>query len=293
MKTLYTLSTIVLLGLATSATAQDFINGDLDGTIRAVSDLPDDWQNVSDLDPACHADASFKATPDLTDESGIGSRFGILGTPYSGHSFISGLDAGPDEHHEGIQQTLTGLIPGQYYRIHFYQAVIKQENALDTSGSWAVYKDRKLIDISSLSTSHVAYDSLGTEWDKRSMAFEATSTTHLIKFLPHDDDNVFNDSDEDGYLRMGIDAISLEELLDFELQQDLELSLYPNPSLGDFTVSTDLENYQLTICDAAGRTIFNQMGCSYITRVNIDQRGVFMVMIKTDDQYAVKREVIQ
>lgn len=292
MKTLYLLPTAAFMCFALNSTAQDFVNGDLEGIPTGVSVIPDGWENVPWTDEACHADDNIVSTPDLTNESAL-IKYGITGTAQSGSTFMSGLEAGPDKHHEGIQQTLRDLIPGQEYRINFYQAVVKQAAALDTAGAWAVYQDNKLIGITNLSRSNDSYEEVDLKWDKRSVDFEATKEFHTIKFLPWDDDNVFNDDDQDGFLRMGIDNISLEELIDTEIIKELELSLYPNPTLDQFTVQTDLLDYELIIMDMSGKTIFNRVHCTGRQQMSLDQRGVFMVMIKTEDQYAVERIVIQ
>ncbi|MBD3638918.1 MAG: T9SS type A sorting domain-containing protein [Crocinitomicaceae bacterium] len=295
MKTLYTFLGVVLIGTGTHTFSQDFINGDLEGdkNIPEVSYLPDGWQAISHTDVICRANEAYKATPDLTSSIPLPSSVTIVGTPQSGETFISALDFGPGWHHEGIQQKLTGLIPGTVYRIHFYQAVIKQNNALDTSGSWMVYQDDHMIGVSSVSSSQESFSSEKTKWDKRSMEFTATAESHVIKFLPVDDDNVYNHDKEDGNLRMGIDNIYLEEVIDLELTQDLEMTLFPNPTLDQFFVKTDLEKYDMTIMDLAGRIVYQQQNCSYQMPVELDQRGVFLVRIQTQDQFAVRRIVIQ
>lgn len=293
MKTIYTLSAIALIGTSMIASAQQFNNGDLEGEVHDISDLPGGWEAVPFTDLACRADEPFKATPDLTNYEGLPTTVDISGTPQSGETFVSALDFGPGWHHEGIQQQVSGLIPGQVYRITFYQAVIKQDNALDTSGSWAVYLDNDLLEISSVSSSQISSSSRDTEWEKRSIEFKATAESHLFKFLPVDDDNVYNHHGLDGNLRMGIDNISMEELTDFEYTEDLQMSVYPNPTLDRFTVKTDLEKYDLIIMDTAGRIVYYRQNCSYLTAVELEQRGVFMVKIKTDTQFAVDRIVIQ
>jgi Secretion system C-terminal sorting domain len=294
MNKFYTLTMLTLLcGAGITTSAQNFQNGDLEGDIHGVSSLPSDWQAIPFTDIACRANESYKATPDLTNYDGLPTSVDISGTPQSGGTFISALDFGPGWHHEGIQQKLTRLIIGQVYRVHFYQSVIKQDNALDTSGSWAVYMDNQLLGISSVTSSLENFASRDTKWEKRSIEFEATSESHLIKFLPADDDNVYNHNSEDGNLRMGIDNISLEELVDFEMIKELEMSIFPNPTLDQFNVKTDLEKYDLTIMDTAGRIVLYKKNCSYMTSIELELRGVFMVKIQTQDQFAVRRVVIQ
>lgn len=294
MKVFYTLTTMAFVGLfSLYSNAQNLENGDLEGEITGVSNIPNGWQAIPFTDMICRANEPYKATPDLTNADGVPSSVTISGTAHSGETFISALDFGPGWHHEGIQQRVTGLIPGQVYQITFYQAVIKQENALDTSGSWAVYMDNGMIDISSVSTSLDSYESVETKWDKRTIQFKAKSESHLLKFIPVDDDNVYNHDSQDGNLRMGIDDISIEEVVDGEIVDELDMLVYPNPTLDQFTVQTDLEKYTMTIIDAAGRIILQQQNCSYNTPVELDQRGVFLVKIQTETQFAVRRVIIQ
>lgn len=193
---------------ALNAIGQNFSNADLEGNM-GMSATPPDWFVVSSSDPVCQAYNNMAATPDVTGLQGPVPSLGITGAPYSGNSFVSGLISGiPGAHHqEGIRQTVNGLTPGKQYTISFYQAVVKQNNQLDPSGSWGVYVDNQLLEISIPSTSNLAFDDPSLLWEERSIPFIPTNSVHSIKFLPMDDDPsqlVPNES-----LRMGIDHLSL------------------------------------------------------------------------------------
>lgn len=193
--------------------AQTFINADLDGPLVTTSSIqPFNWTNVPFTDPVCLALEAIRATPDLTDLTGPEMSYGLAGNPYSGNSFISGLHSEfnpATPYHEGIQQTVTGLTAGEGYLVVFQQTVVKQGNALDTSGSWMVYGDNDLLGISEPSTSDLPFNSLMLVWEERNIGFVAANNSITFKILPWDDDTnqVFSDTDPAGGLRMGIDSI--------------------------------------------------------------------------------------
>ena len=198
---------IFLFFLVGRLLSQDFLNTDLDGIISGSSSLPFNWENVPFDDVTCTAELANGATPDLTDLFGPESITGVLGNPYSGNTFVSGVVA--DSFQEGIMQTVSGFNPNTTYSINFQQSVVKQINGLDQSGSWAVYIDTLLAGISMPTFSDVPFNSIAFIWEERSITFTATSTTHTIKLLPMDDDSnsVPSTTDITGALRMGIDSI--------------------------------------------------------------------------------------
>ena len=215
MKTIYSLAfSFILLGAGMNANAQEFKNGKFDGKIDGVSSLPNNWEAVPHTDDVCYADEEHEATPDLTNQVGFSVVEGIRGNAKTGSSFVAGLDYGKGKHHEGIMQKLTGLKPGEKYSITFYQAVIKQYNALDTSGAWSVYQDNKLIAVTETSSSQLHYNDLNIAWEERTVEFTATKKNHWIKFMPTDDDNTYNYEGLDGNLRMGLDGVDVSEVIE-------------------------------------------------------------------------------
>lgn len=201
---------------------QSFVNGDLNGTI-GISAAPTSWGQVPYGDPASQSTGTLQATSDLCNTTGPDAFNGINGNPYSGLTFTSGLHMSNIGWvwHEGIQQTVTGLTVGTNYTVSFFQTVIKQSNGLDQTGSWAVYRDNTLLGVSTISNGPLPYNSTAHIWDRRTVTFTATSTSHTIKFLPRDNDADISSPNEG--LRMGIDSVTLrvtvvlDEAMDFEL----------------------------------------------------------------------------
>jgi gliding motility-associated-like protein len=249
---------------------QSFQNGDLDGII-GVSNTPIGWLQVPFGDPVSNATSSNQATSDLTGLTGPVASTGINGNPYSGNTFTSGLHSAfpPDGilFREGIMQNLVGLIPGVNYQIRFYQAVVKQENAMDPSGSWSVFADATLLGITAPTYSNQPFNSNSFPWELRTVIFQAINNTHLIKFLPTDDDPNIDLTlipfSAEG-VRMGIDSISL-----------IMLQLPPQINIGSDT----------TICEGESLTLnVNCSGCSYLwqdgstsSNYEVTQSGTYWV----------------
>ncbi len=244
----YRLISVILCMMLSVAYSQDlfsqnFSNSDLEGSFFGFSDLPDEWQRVPVGDPISVAsNTNIGDTPDLTDINGPGDDNGVLGIPFSGDTFITGLRMSNNvAFHEGIQQTVDGFEVGETYLLEFYQSVVKQVFALDNTGSWSVYMDDVLLGVSELSTSNLSFDDPNLNWDMRSMIFQPTSSEHTFKFMPTDNDS--NDSnsftDEEAGLRMGIDLITIstgpECVLD--LGDDIELCANELP----ITLESNLE----------------------------------------------------
>jgi len=218
---------------------QSFLNGDLDGIVNGNSCLPTNWMNVPLSDPNCLAAQVGNDTPDLTSISGPGTiGVGAIGNPYSGNTFVSGAFASnlPNFFHEGIMQTVNGFTVGMQYSIHFRQTVLKGNGVIDKSGSWAVYIDTNLAGLSIPTNSNEPLGSFTLPWELRTISFEATSTSHLIKFLPMDDDTNYFVSltDTTGALVMGIDSIGIQVLTNLKEQAQNDFFLAPNPNNGNF-----------------------------------------------------------
>jgi hypothetical protein len=244
---------------------QGFINGNLEGVINGVSSLPGDWQNVPYTDPNCLANHLGGDTPDLTDMDGPVSSLGYNGNPYSGNTFISGvfgMNSNQIEFgQEGIMQLVLGFTVESNYIIRFHQTVVKTIGALDKSGSWAVYIDTILIGVTTPTHSNEAFDSNNLPWEARSFMFTATSTSHVIKFLPMDDDTNYTVSTTDttGALYMGIDSIGLEIVTGIdEIIYANNFQVFPNPNTGTFKLQYNGINNKKTmlyITDLYGKLI--------------------------------------
>lgn len=191
--------------------AQDFENNDLEGPISGLSTTPPQWSAVPQNDPSCNANFPPGATADLTNTTLPSAPIGLMGNPYSGNSFVSAIaaDSYGFIYMEGIMQTVSGFMVDSIYEIHFYQAVVKQFNMKDNTGSWVVYADNVELGVSELSSSSSPYNSISFNWYKRSIVFTATAPYHVFKFFPkdNDDNGVIDEYDASGALRMGIDSI--------------------------------------------------------------------------------------
>ncbi len=198
--------------------AQNFINPGLEDTI-AISSSPDDWTTIPHTDAINMSTGALQSIPDVCGSSGPSIVTGIRGNPNGGNTFVSGLYgeiSSATVFHEGIEQNVTGLDPTQEYQISFYQTVVKQINAIDTSGSWDIYMDNVLLTTSKLSVSHLPFSSNNLVWDYDTINFFPTATSHTFKFIPSDDDTdrSLSTTDSSGALRMGIDDINLAPLVD-------------------------------------------------------------------------------
>jgi hypothetical protein len=260
---------LLLLIISSNAIAQNFLNGDLNGSAAQAGNLPTDWLNVPYNDVNCLSSQSGYDTPDLTDLSGPLASAGILGNPYSGRTFVSGVfsTAPPAAaFQEGIMQNVSGLVINQDYVIHFYQSVVKQDNAIDQSGSWAIYIDTTLAGISAPTMSTAPFNSTSFTWEKRDIFFTASATSHLIKFLPFDDDSVavISAVDTNGALRMGIDSISLSLATAINENNTSTLHLYPNPSTAETILQwrANLNNATLVIINCFGQVVKQITGIS-------------------------------
>lgn len=287
---------MLAIACATILNAQNFQNGDLEGTVTTVSQLPSGWQAVPDTDPACLATNPQQATPDLTGFTGPDMGNGIMGNPYSGNSFVSGLRAGGQMiFHEGIKQTIAGLTVGQTYTLSFYQTVVKQSNALDRSGSWSVYINGTLALITAPTHSNAPVGSISLIWERRTVSFTATtSSAYFFKFLPEDDDsNVLPSlTDTTGSLRMGIDLIdiSTSEVGFAEASLSLAAHTYPNPSHGEFILDlggakTD-GNAPIEVLDITGQMILSLPAeDQQVLHIDLRDRadGIYFIRIKLAD----------
>lgn len=208
--------------------SQNFANGALNGTI-GISTTPTSWLQVPFGDPVSQSTMTLSATSDVTGTTGpmVGT---ISGNPYEGATYVSGLHhtTGSDTWHEGIMQTVSGLTVGAAYTISFWQDVTKQSNATDNSGTWTVYKENTLIGQSAATIDNAPYGTNGHVWQRRTLIFTATATSHNFKFLPRDDDGNWVSPNS---VRMGIDSINLRPSVILPSSIDFALSLLDDQSV--------------------------------------------------------------
>ncbi len=285
--------------IAPDMQGQDFINGDLEGPpATQLSQLPPGWQAVPDDDPVCQAtDNSSGDTPDLTDMNGPSVFTGLFGNPYSGSSFVGGSRSSDMvAFQEGIMQQVSGFVPGNTYTIVLHQATARSFGCFDTTGSWAVYIGNSLAGITAPTTSLVPYDSAPFAWEQRMITFVASSTSHMIKFLPYDDDQDLATSsdptDEGGALTMGIDLVSIlpgahtTGIAVAGMPTDRILG--PNPVTDDLTIAIGhaFTSGSVRIHAATGALIRERILVSGYQRTTMDlvtvQPGIYLVCIVLD-----------
>ncbi|MBK8228288.1 MAG: gliding motility-associated C-terminal domain-containing protein [Flavobacteriales bacterium] len=216
-----------LFTLARSVLGQDFVNGGLEGVVTGPSVVPAGWTAVPHSDPICDATFTGGATPDLTDMTGPAAFNGILGNPFDGQTFISGLHT--NSHHEGIKQTVNGLTVGATYTIRLHQTVLKQvmNDALDPSGGWAVYAGNVPLGFTDPTYSAEAPGSLDLPWEMREVTFVAPASSVTLKFMPHDDDA---DVTWPEGIRMGLDGLSLLHGNTVGMTEHMETALLDLPT---------------------------------------------------------------
>lgn len=280
--------------------SQQFENPGLEGVVTIdpePSVVPDMWQRVLASSPICNAsDEGITDTPDLTGLIGPKPDIGVWGNPQSGISFVSGLSTIRTvpfgRWHEGIEQRVPGFTPDSSYTITFYQTVVKQVNAQDTSGSWYVYRDEYPLGLSAPSTSSLSYDDLNLQWEFRWVDFIATDTTHTFQFMPQDNDgNIFSGSEQNGALRMGIDSIYLWPTchLEQEIGDTRTLCEEETAELSVFVANASYSwnTGALTPSIEAGPglyrvTITGDNGCKAIQEVQVRRSNAFLLDLGPD-----------
>jgi hypothetical protein len=285
--------------LSVDLSAQDFVNGDLDGVITGFSSLPSSWTSIDSSDPNCEADPGG-TSPDLTNTTQPGSDVnGMIGTPYSGSTFVAGSYGGTPGgtfFQEGIQQNVGGFTVGESYIVRFHQSVIKTQFCADTSGTWTIVLDNTVIGIPEVTVSQEAYNSISTNWEMREILFTASQNSHDFKFLPSDDDTnqVAIIGDENGCLHMGLDSISIQLPLGVgTIEKDFgsDLSLYPNPTKGDFSIDLGQkhESVKITITDLRGRAIQSHTYYeSKVLNLRLDEpAGIYLLVLESNEKIAV------
>lgn len=278
-----------------AANAQDFQNGDLDGTVAGLSSLPDLWPSVPYTDPACEATNAAAASPDLASATAPEPTLGVAGTPFSGATYVGGVHGASTNNffHEGIMQEVSGFTPGELYTIGFHQSVDARYLCEDTSGAWTVYVDNVFAGLTAASSSQVASTDPGLEWDFRQVVFTATATTHTIKFLPTDDDNEHEAlaGDLGGALSMGIDMIELSPYSgESVLENALTVNAYYDPAEAALWVSDPLfANAQYTLLDMSGRVVHS--GTLSHPRIGMEALPEGVFLLRFPALHAVQRFV--
>lgn len=145
------------------------------------------------------------------------------------------------------------------------------------------------------------YNCVGAQWTGTNLAFNTYSypLTNLIgnsnvifRFVFHTDETVNN-------LGANVDDFVISGILSNENFELNNVSIYPNPSNGIFTLSLgDIEPTSIVIYDITGKIISsnnNILIANYETSLNIStaSTGIYFVKIEADNQSIVKRIIKQ
>lgn len=239
---------------------QSFLNGDLEGQSLPYDTPVPDWQYLDFNDINCLATNAGGVTSDIISATGPNPGVGMVGTPYSGQTFVAGefTKGSSTLYQEGIQQAVSGFQIGQRYEVSFYQANVKTVADLDTSGNWMVILDDSVIGITEATVSHEAFDNVSLVWERRKVQFTATNELHTIKFLPFDDDTIRTAwLDLIGGLYMGIDSISLYSAPPSSTNntsKSADFNIYPNPTESGFKIDG------VSLSNVSRVRIYNSMG---------------------------------
>lgn len=225
--------------------SQTFVNGDLEEVYAAISAAPPGWQMVPETDVNCQATTWAQATPDIYSITGPWDLFGMYGEPYSGSTFVGGAYGYSIMNdiffQEGIMQSVSGFEVDSLYTVGFFQTVRIRNSCYDPSGSWMLIVDDSVIGISTPSVTNVGEFNLNLVWEKREFVFKAWNSTHVIKFLPIDNDTGYSTIEygELGAICMGIDSVYVDK---YTCDKKIELGPDQLFCEGDSTI---LNGYQV------------------------------------------------
>ncbi len=69
-------------------------------------------------------------------------------------------------------------------------------------------------------------------------------------------------------------------------------SLYPNPTNGEFTISSESNDVEILVTDLLGKQILKTQSTQKTLKLKIDNEGVFIVYLKTKDGVATRKIVV-
>lgn len=161
-----------------AASSQSFVNGSLTGPTNAFSLIPPGWTTLFPGDP--------NSTPDTAGASGPHELYTL--SP-DGGTFVAGAHSTALAI-EGVQQTLTGLAPGQEYRLDFYQSNLgfgpnNVGGTWSAVANWQLYLDGQTTGLFSDAMAPQTGPLPNNSWFASSITFTASLGTHAIGFGPH------------------------------------------------------------------------------------------------------------
>jgi hypothetical protein len=184
---------IMLAGCVASAEAQTIQNGSLTGP-TGLSTVPLGWEHLF-------------PNVDTEDQNGPHELYNL--SP-DGGTFVAGANAvtQPPLGVEAFQQVVGGFVPGNWYRLVFFQSnlgfgVDDVGGTWGALASWRLYLDGVAEDSFSAPMGATTGPLPNNVWSAGSIVFMARSTTHAVGLGPHSYQakNAF----------LGIDGIAIDE----------------------------------------------------------------------------------
>lgn len=180
-------ATAFAAALSVHLSAQQFVNGSFENwgpsATCGVNEPPDDWVGSNGSGAPGVDEGNFVACPHTVP---AGAQQGV--TYVRSYATLGGG--------EGIEQTVSGFVPGTTYTVRYHYAGSNRWGGL-ADGFWRVSLDGTAIDDSPI------YGSLVTTWTQRDVTFTATATSHTIRFRGYRDPN------SPGSASLGLDDVSI------------------------------------------------------------------------------------
>jgi hypothetical protein len=80
------------------------------------------------------------------------------------------------------------------------------------------------------------------------------------------------------------------------LSREYEMKIFPNPNNGQFTLSTDMEDYNLEVYDITGKIIKSQQSLNDVQMVidlDTDVKGIYFIRLYNDETSKVEMFIIE
>jgi hypothetical protein len=71
-----------------------------------------------------------------------------------------------------------------------------------------------------------------------------------------------------------------------------EISIYPNPTSGQFAISLSVQNATITVTDLIGQLIIKKQTDQIITNLKLDKSGVYIVFITTEQGVTSQKLIV-
>ncbi|MBP6333838.1 MAG: T9SS type A sorting domain-containing protein [Bacteroidia bacterium] len=77
-----------------------------------------------------------------------------------------------------------------------------------------------------------------------------------------------------------------------QIDETASVSVYPNPSSGEFTLEQEIENAEIVISNIFGKEVLKTQATSTTTNFQIDEAGVYLLQVKTNKGIHTRKIVV-